>query len=139
MKSTTIEARVGGKDGALHSVTRDMGETLDELVDQFGEQAVYSQAKSAITVSLQGFVRSKVGAKTPVTGDELQTAVDDWKPGERSAGVGKVEKLKEKLAGLDEETRNELLASLGMAPAAKPAVAAKPPAGKPQAQAGKRR
>jgi hypothetical protein len=144
MKDLTVEARIGGKDGTLHSVNINMAETLDELVEQFGEQAVFTNARSNIVVGLQGFVRSKVGAKVPVTGKDLQTAVDEWKPGERAQGVSKVEKLKERFAGLSEADKAALLESLGMQTAAagnsKPA-AGKPTAGKAQAQqpAGKRR
>jgi hypothetical protein len=142
MKDLQVTARVGGKGGTAHTVDLPFAETLEELIEQFGETAVYANARSNIVVGLQGFVRSKVNAKVPLTGDDLQKAAEEWKPGERTSGVSKVEKLKERLSALSEEDKAELLEAMGMAPAATPAAAkpaAKPPAGKPAATTAKRR
>ena len=147
MKEVQVTARIG-KEGPPHTVTFNEAETVQELIDTYGEEVTLGLALSDLTVRLQGFMRSKVNAKEPVTGDDLQAAVDEWKPGTRQSGPGRVERLKERISKMSAEEKAALLEELsGSAPASAPAkptlvktAPATAPAAKPQtAQAGKRR
>lgn len=128
MKEVQVTARIG-KDGPPHTVTFDECETVAELIETYGEEVVLGLALSDLTVRLQGFMRSKVNAKEPLLGDDLQTAVDEWKPGTRSTGPGRVERLKERIAKMSPEEKAALLAELSGTPA--PVQAPKPTLVKP--------
>ena len=136
MKELTVSAKVG-KDGVEHSVTIDFPETLDEMIEAYGEEVVFGQAKANIVVGLQGNIRSRVSSeKDPKTGKALQESFADWKPGTRQPGVAKIEKMKDRISKMSPDEKAALLAELQGGGEAK--APAKAPA-KPAAQQGKRR
>lgn len=132
MKDIEVTARIG-KEGPAHTVNFSECETVDEMIETYGEAIVLGLAQSDLTVRLQSFMRSKVSAKDPLTGDALQAAVDSWKPGVRSSGPGRVERLKDRVAKLSPEEKAALLAELTGTTA--PAAAPKPTLVKQQEQA----
>ena len=85
----------------------EFGTDLADAVKRFGEQAVYKQAVAAMTVAFQGWLRAQGAAKK--NPQEIQTAANAWKPGERKAGKTPQEKLKELLEGMSPEDRAQLL------------------------------
>ena len=115
MKKFDIEANVG-KDGSGGSVTvtKEFGENIKELSDQFGADVVFAHAKASMVVALQGFLRSKMtSTKAPVTDQkELQKLVNDWKPSLRTPGKPAAEKVKEQFTKMSPEERKALLAAL---------------------------
>ena len=112
MKNLTISAKLG-KTGEEHSIKMPFPETLDEMVDVWGEEVVYGQAKANIIVGLQGNIRSRVGSeKDPKEGAALQESFADYKPGIRQPGVARVEKLKERISKMSPEQKAALLAEL---------------------------
>jgi|SRR6185437_1233575 len=147
MKDLTISAKVGGKDGETHEITVPFPETLDEAVEAYGEDVVFANFKANCVVGLQGNIRSRVEGKEPKTGKALQDTFADWKPGTRASGIGRVEKLKERIKKMSPEDKARLLEELNAGDdeeeAAKPAPRAKTPAAKqpakPAAAAGRRR
>jgi hypothetical protein len=149
MKDVTISAKTGGKDAAPHSIQYNQPETLEELVDTYGESVVYKQAITAIVISLQGFMRSKINAEDPVTGRALQDAVNEWKPGarERAGSPARLERIKGSISKMSAEEKAELLAAINAqttavqqrAAAPATAAAARPTAGKPRTIQGGRR
>lgn len=140
MQDLKIEAKVGGKDGTIHEITVPFPENLDEAVEQYGEEIVFNNFRANVVVGLQGNIRSRVGGKEPKTGKALQDSFADWKPNARATGVGRVEKLKERIQQMSAEDKARLLAELTGEdePVAK-RPAAKQPAAKQPATAGRRR
>lgn len=107
-------------------------ESLDELVEQFTEEVVFSHAMSSLMVWRQGFARGQMKAKDPKTGKALQEALDEAKPGVRAPAADRVEKLRDRLDKLSPEEKAELLAQLtGKAPPKPAPQAAAKPAAKP--------
>ena len=61
------------------SAEYDFGDNLDSAVELCGADTVYSNYRANSKVALQGVMRNLIKAgKTP---DEIQSAVDGWKPG----------------------------------------------------------
>lgn len=85
----------------------DFGANLAETVKKFGESVVHKQAVAAMTVAFQGWLRSQ-GAQGKKA-DEIQTAANTWKPGERKITKSPQEKLKELLASMSPEDRAQVL------------------------------
>lgn len=111
LQEIEVAARLG-KDGNPQTVKFSLGQTVAEVVKQFGEEVSYSQLKGAIVVSLQAFMRSKMSAEKPLNGKALQDAVTAWKPGTRTPGKPPAEKIKEAFGKLSDAERKELLKAL---------------------------
>ena len=108
-KVTQVSAKVG-KDGKPFSVDYKLGETVEELVKQFGEAVVVNNCRAAIIVALQGVIRGALAKnKKP---EEIKELVSKWKPGSRQPATPPQEKLKAQFGKLDAETRKALLAEL---------------------------
>lgn len=92
------------------NVNYDMPETVEGLVEKFGAEAVASAASDALTISIQALLRRHIEKPQ----DELQSLVDEWKPGVRSPAVQKTafEKATGALSKLSDEERAELLRRL---------------------------
>lgn len=110
MTASTVSTK-GNEDRAI-SVEYDFGDDINHMIDLFGEEVVFSQAKAQMTVALQGAVRTALNGvddkfKTDKQIVELAAA---WKPGTKRI----VKTNSEKLAGLWEtmtpEQRKEFLA-----------------------------
>lgn len=101
------------------SVSYDIPDNLADLTAKFGEGVVASNAKGAIIISLQAFIRRHIDKPQ----DEINKLVAEWKPDTRTTGPKKtaLEKATEALSGLSAEQRAELLKQLtGQAAAAAP-------------------
>ena len=99
-----------GKDAKSFAVTKDLGETLDESIELYGEEVVHKNFLANVVVSLQGIVRTGIrGGKTLA---EVQKTVDEYTPGVRQKGKSRVEKLKEELRTMDSDARKALLAEI---------------------------
>lgn len=93
------------------TVNYDIPDTLADLTAKFGEAVVASNAKGAIVISLQAFMRRHLDKGA----EELQKLVDSWKPDTRAAAGPKksaFEKVQESLSSLTPEQRTELLKAL---------------------------
>ncbi len=113
MTAIVVEAKIPSTEQEV-SVEYDFGDTVEEAIQIFGADVVFSNFKSACTVTLQGFMRGqmKVDKEGNAKSDEeIAAAVAGWTPGQRaSRSKSKGEKLKELLAGMDESQIAELLA-----------------------------
>lgn len=92
------------------SVEMDIPEKLADLVKKFGEEVVASNARGAIVIAAQAFLRRNI--EKPAA--ELQKAADEWKPGVRAAGTKKsaFEKVTDALGSLSDEEKAALLKQL---------------------------
>ena len=105
--TVTIKVRAGGRDSEQHAVTYNIGNTLDELVAQYGKELVAAKAREKIVVNLQDYMRNNAKAGKVA---ELQTLADAWVPGIRHAAKTPVDKAKTLFEGLSEEDRKAVLA-----------------------------
>lgn len=107
--------------GGNVSADFNIGTNLQELVKQYGEAIVFQQAKGALTVAAQGWLRSQLDQGKSAA--EITTGAKDWKPGERKQGKSPREKLMEQLAGMTPEERAAILKEVS---SPKPATASAP-------------
>lgn len=90
------------------TVTYDFGDTLDEAVERFGPDVVFSRFQSAAVIDLQSLIRR--GIKAQKNDNEIQQMAANWKPGIKQV-VAKDPKSRalQALQGLDPEQRKALL------------------------------
>ena len=106
-----VSAKLSGEGAVPVTVEYEFGESLNELVEKYGEDVVFSRVKAALTIDLQSLIRRGISASK--SQEEIQTMVAEWKPGVRS-GVRKSPeaKIKDLLESIPEDQRAELLAGL---------------------------
>lgn len=108
MQTIEITAEKTGK-GEV-SVNYDIGDNIQELSDQFGEEVVYSRARQSIIIAIQSFLRTQIEAeKTPA---EIQEAVAEWKPGVRKPAKTPEDRAREAFAAMSPEQRKAFLSDL---------------------------
>lgn len=106
-----MEISAKTKESQPVTVNFDIPDDLAGLTAKFGEGVVASNAKGAIIISLQAFMRRHLDKGA----EELQKLVDAWKPDTRAAAGPKksaFEKVQESLGSLTPEQRAELLKAL---------------------------
>lgn len=103
------------KTGRELEVDFDFGNTLQEAIDLFGEEVVYSNYKKSAVIALQALVRrnlDKDGEKA-VSEEDIIKAVEAWKPSvARIIGASQKEALFNKIDKLSDEDRKALIAKL---------------------------
>lgn len=94
----------------VRTVNYDLPETLQGLVDKFGEENVLDNAIGAYVISLQALARRHIEK----TDEEIQKIVNDFDPTTRAAAVRKSpeERVKSAVSKLSAEERAKLLAEL---------------------------
>jgi len=108
MKVTAKVEKPGeGISGDPVSVEYNFGDSLQDMVANFGEEVIQSRARASLVIDLQALIRRQINAKKSVK--EIQQAVKEWKPGVKAAGKTPAEKLQ---ALLDGKTKEEKLAIL---------------------------
>lgn len=90
--------------------------SVQEALDTFGEDVVYSRFRGSLVIDLQAYMRGlmkhKDGRKT---NDEIQSLVSEWQPGVKKPGRSPAEKIEDLLGKLSNEDRAELLEKLAEA------------------------
>jgi hypothetical protein len=93
------------KDGRSITVEYDFGSSLEEAIELFGEEVVFSNAKANMVIGLQGRIRALM--KKNKEGDvrseeEIIALASAWKPGikvvKESDPVGAITKRSEKMS-----------------------------------------
>ena len=92
----------------------DLGETLDEAIDKFGTDVVFSQFVANAKVKLQGIMRDK--KKAGLTDDAIQAFLDTYKLGEvmERVQVNPMDAVKAAFATWSPEKQKEYLRELGV-------------------------
>lgn len=86
----------------------EVDENLDDAQARYGHEVVFSRYKAQLVIDLQAFIRTQMkGGKAP---NDIQAAVDSWKPGVKAKGKSQAEKAEDYLSKLTPEQRAELLA-----------------------------
>ncbi|MCF8049492.1 MAG: hypothetical protein K9L19_18230 [Desulfarculaceae bacterium] len=79
-----IEVKESRKQGARTFTTHyTFGETLEEIVEQFGEDVVYNAAKDALTRDIRALVRVRL--KASESDDQIHAALHGWRAFSRSS------------------------------------------------------
>lgn len=91
------------------SVEYDFGDNLDEMVDKFGEDVVFSNAKGAMVISLQSIMRTSI-SKNESAADCAKKAAE-WKPKTAAPKKSKVERGLELTAGMSKDDLEAFLKS----------------------------
>jgi hypothetical protein len=108
--------------GASTTATYNLGDTIPELVEQFGEEVVISHVKRSITIALQAFMRVQLdGGKST---EEIQAAVATWKPGVRKAAKTPIERAREEFQRMSPADRAMLIKELRQKKADETGIAA---------------
>ena len=102
----TITAK--NKEKVEISAEYDLPEDLAGLTKRFTAEIVAKQARSAIVVSLQGYIRSL--SNTGKSAKEIQKLVDEWLPSSRQPGKSKSERAQELFDQLSDEEKAAFLA-----------------------------
>ena len=109
-KSEQISAKVTG--GETVTVENEMPENIEQAVEEYGDEIVFSRFRASLVIDIQAFMRSYLKGEDPKTQDEIQTLVDDWRPGVKARGKSPTEKAKDLFSKLSAEQKAELLAEL---------------------------
>jgi len=97
--------------GTEFEVSKNMPSNIDDAVEMYGAEVVFSRFRGALVIDLQSFMRTQI-KKKDFTDEGLQTAVDNWTPGTRGPGVSLAQKAENLMAGMDEEALQALLATV---------------------------
>jgi hypothetical protein len=96
--------------GASATAKFNIGETAAELIEQFGEEVVYSHVRRSLVIAIQAAMRGMTDAgKSP---EEIQEAVTNWKPGLKKPAKSALEKAREELAKMSPADRKALVAQI---------------------------
>jgi len=109
-----VSARDGNEETSpTAEVNYDFGDNLDEAVELFGADVVYSRFVAASVVDLQALMRRHLGGEKPKTQDEIQKLAEEWKPGVSSRKRRSTKEKAEELIGqMSAEERAALIAEL---------------------------
>jgi hypothetical protein len=94
--------------GQDYEVTKDLPANIEEAVEMYGAEVVFSRFRGAVVIDLQSFMRTKIKSKDFSDGD-LQSAVDNWAPGTRGPGVSMEQKAENLMAGMSDDQLKALL------------------------------
>ncbi|MHA1970735.1 MAG: hypothetical protein ACTSXE_02690 [Candidatus Thorarchaeota archaeon] len=111
---TTAKSELGDR---TVTVEYDFGGSLDEAVEKFGAEVVFSNFVRQAKVGLQAIVRSnakqlnEAGTEYAKSDDEVIAALASWSPSDGTVNrVSKSDKLDKILGTMGEEERAEFLA-----------------------------
>lgn len=75
-----LEITAQKKDGQRQvTVSYDFGDSLDAMVEKFGEDVVQSNAVANMKITAQSVIRR--GIEREESDEEIQATLDNWKPG----------------------------------------------------------
>jgi len=106
-----MEIQVSTKEGASVKVNYDIGETVNENVNLFGEEVCNDALRASLILRVQGRVRSMINSGKAEA--EIQEAIGAWKIGITTRkGVSPTEKIKGLYGKMSVEERNAVLKEL---------------------------
>jgi len=119
MSEREVTTAVQGDPRPAISVMFDFGDNLEEAVEKFGEEVVFSRYQTAVTVDLQGFIRGmmkKVNDKDEfvMSDEQIVEKAKGWTPGVKKSPKSDKDKALEFLGKLSEEDLAEVLRRQGL-------------------------
>ena len=100
------------KEGASVAFDYNLGvdESQEALNERFGKEVVASFGRRAIVIAAQSHARTLI--KAGKTAEEIQAAMNEWKPGMPRQTISKVEKATALISTLSDDERAALLKDL---------------------------
>ena len=93
------------------AVTYNFGASLDEAIEKFGAEVVFSGFRRTSVITAQGLMRRL--AKTGKSDAEIQAAIFNWKPGVQAERISDpVARLKSMFSSMSAEERQKIMAEL---------------------------
>lgn len=93
------------------TVTYDFGKNLDEMVEKFGADITFTNARANMKITLQSLIRRYIAAGK--TEEEIQSVVNDWKPGmQMERTVDPLSAARKAMANMDEESKQAFIEKL---------------------------
>ena len=97
--------------GKKVAVTYNFGATLDEAIEKFGAEVVFSGFRRTSVITAQGVMRRL--AKAGKSDAEIQAAITNWKPGVQAERISDpVARLKSMFSSMSAEERQKIMAEL---------------------------
>jgi hypothetical protein len=110
MAKQKVVAQLSDKKNPV-TVEFDFGDSLESARKLFGDEVIWSRAKSALTIDLQALIRRMI--KAGKTAAEIHTAVAAWKPDVKTlVKKSASEKISDLASQLTPEERKALLKQL---------------------------
>lgn len=110
MQTITVTKTVKGENGkgdVTRSAETKIGENVEELAEQFGDEVVYSHARRSIVVSMQAFIAKQIADGE--SEEDIAASLKGWKPSIRRGAKGPVEKAEEEFKKMSPEDRKRFL------------------------------
>jgi hypothetical protein len=102
----SIEVKAERTNGNSVSASWELGDTVAALIEQFGEDVIFSHVKRSLIIAVQAYMRGMLDAeKSP---EEIQKAVADWKPGLRKAAKSPLERARDEISRMSPADRAAL-------------------------------
>ena len=93
------------------AVTYNFGASLDEAIEKFGAEVVFSGFRRTSVITAQGIMRRL--AKAGKSDAEIQAAIINWKPGVQAERISDpVARLKSMFSSMSAEERQKIMAEL---------------------------
>ena len=93
------------------AVTYNFGVSLDEAIEKFGAEVVFSGFRRTSVITAQGIMRRL--AKAGKSDAEIQAAIINWKPGVQAERISDpVARLKSMFSSMSAEERQKIMAEL---------------------------
>lgn len=117
MSATEIGAKAGTEeDAASATVEFDFGDDLDDAIEKFTADVIFSRFKAAATVDLQALIRRNLKGENPKTQAEIQELVTEWQPGVSTrTRKSPIEKAQAAMDALSDDEKLALMEGLGLA------------------------
>lgn len=118
MSEVQVQATANLEDGTKRevAVNYDFGNTAEEMIEKFGADTVFANAKAQMTINLQAAMRRwatpKEGEPT-LSDEEIQAKAAEWQPGNKQVvRKTKAEKVTELLSAMTAEEKMALFAKI---------------------------
>lgn len=114
MSVQQISAKITGdhpRAGQVFTVNYDIPETIQEAVNKWGEEVVYSRFKQSLVIDIQSKIRGEI-KKDNATPETVQEAVSQYTPDVKRPGVPFSQKVEDFLKNMDPEERRAFIEDL---------------------------
>lgn len=93
------------------TINFDFGSNLDEMVEKFGSDVVFTNARANMKITLQGVIRRYIAAGK--SADEIASVCADWKPGmQMERTVDPIAAARKAMANMDDESKQAFIEKL---------------------------
>jgi hypothetical protein len=98
------------QNGSSATAKYDMPDTVQGMVEKFGEDVCFSHIKRSLVIAIQAYMRPMIDAGK--SAEDIQAAVADWKPGVKKAAKSPLERAREELSKMSPADRAALAKEL---------------------------